>query len=236
VKYTILKRSISVIAEKVVKVYGDIDPCLNYHIVGQMVGDDVLTGELYREKPTSASNPYLFESVGEYNICSTLNNDYYVITFVQNVFVIEPREIYISAVGQEITYGENLEPLAYEIAEGNIISGDSVKGDIYWENDLNVGTYEIKSSLTLGRNYTIHFTKAEIIINPIVLTISSSNYEKIYGQSDPVFNYQITDGSLINGDVILGSITREGGSDVGSYKLVLGLYNQNYVFDFGNIT
>ncbi len=40
---------------------------------------------------------------------------------------------------------------------------------------------------------------------------------KVYGTSDPALTYQVTSGSLINGDTLTGSLTRAAGENAGSY-------------------
>src|SRR5262249_49629008 len=42
---------------------------------------------------------------------------------------------------------------------------------------------------------------------------------KVYGTADPVLVYQVTIGSLVSGDNISGSLTRQPGEDVGDYAI-----------------
>ncbi len=231
--FKIEKRNIVVRVDKLSKFYGENDPEISYSIEGSLFNGDVLSGQLYREKPTSAANPLLYENVGTYNIICNLYNGNYEISFITESFVIKAREIYIRAFTYVITYGEQQAELKYEILNPeDILNGDLISGDIYRVPGDDAGIYDIRSALSLGTNYKIIFTKGQLIINPIQIVVKTNQdlYEKTYKQNDPNFEYEIVSGSLINGDRIYGSISREAGENVGTYKLVSSLSNQNYNF------
>src|SRR5205814_9001257 len=73
----------------------------------------------------------------------------------------------------------------------------------------NVGPYAIKQgSVALSTNYTLSFTSTNLTINPRAVTIAADAKSKTYGDADPALTYQITIGSLVNGEAFSGSLTR----------------------------
>ena len=58
----------------------------------------------------------------------------------------------------------------------------------------------------------------------------TANQSKLFGGSDPVFQYSITSGSLYGLDTLTGALSRAAGEDVGTYQIAIGsLSNANYV-------
>ena len=227
-EFVIEKRVIQIIPQNLSKVYGEDEPGMTYIIVGNLVNDDELSGYLYRDKPTTENDPYLYENVGSYKIYSTLQHDNYEIIFENYYFEVTPRVIEIKALDASKIYGEEDPQLEYQIISGEILDGDEITGTITRVAGENAGIYDIRSSLNLGRNYTIVFTKGVFVIKPIEIVVKTENYEKIYGQMDPVFTYTIVEGQLINNDILYGNISREQGEDVGVYKMISNLSNVNY--------
>ena len=68
------------------------------------------------------------------------------------------------------------------------------------------------------------------------VTITANSGTKVYGGADPELTYVITSGSLADGDVLNGALTREAGENKGSYRILQGsLTGENnpcYVFTF----
>lgn len=57
---------------------------------------------------------------------------------------------------------------------------------------------------------------------------------KVYGEADPVLEYDIISGTLVNGDQFSGALTRVPGEDVGSYDILQGTLtiSDNYDIEF----
>ncbi len=219
-KFEIVKRALQVVPTTLSKQYGEEDVEIEYEIQGKLFGEDTLTGKLYRDTTKN--------QIGRYQIYSTLYNPNYEISLAINYFTILPRDIVIEAKSFKILYGQEEPELSYKILSGSLLAGDEISGDIYRTNGNSVGVYDILSRLTINRNYNIIFLKGTLEILPQKLTIQSKNYQKIYGQSDPTFSYEIVSGNLIKGDQLYGALLREEGEDVGEYSLVNGVYNVNY--------
>ena len=218
----ILKRKIQIIPTTISKEYGEKETTIDYKIIGSLVGEDTLSGALYRQGAGER------EDAGKYLIYSTLNSPNYEISFGEHYFTILPREIVVKAQSYQIYYGEEEPQLEYQIVSGTILEGDHLVGELSRLKGNSAGSYDIISSLSLGRNYSIQFIKGVLTILPLDLTIKSQDYQKIYGQADPSFTYEIVEGELINNDKLYGTIIREKGEDVGTYNLEKGIYNANY--------
>lgn len=225
--FVIEKRPISIIADAITKVYGEEDPVFTYRISGELVKGDELEGCLYRERG-DGEDKNVYEMAGKYLINSTLNNEKYEISYIENYLTIKQREVFISANNVSITYGEEEPELTYEITAGTILEGDIISGSIYRVEGKNAGRYDIRSNLTLGRNYKIVFTKGIFEIKPIDIYVKTYNYEKTYGDINPEFEYEIVKGELLEGDKLLGGITKTEGEDVGVYRLLSAFNNTNY--------
>ena len=224
--FTILKRPIEIIPTTLSKIYGDEEPAISYKVVGDLVYNDVLNGKLYRETQQVANGKN--ENIGKYKIYSNLSHEYYEITFKEYYFSIQKRDVTFQADDKEIFYKEAMPELTYKHISGQILPGDSISGYIYKIPGDDVGDYAIKSLLSLGQNYNLIFINGNFKIKPIEIVVQAKNYEKIYGQIDPIFEYNIIQGTLYEGDKIRGNIIREEGENVGNYKLISNLYNQNY--------
>lgn len=221
--FEINKKTIEVIPTKTNKIYGDEEPIITYQLIGDIVDGDEFTGGIYRDLGEGSG-----ENVGSYDIVCTLYNPNYNITFDKYYFEIVARNITIKADDKEIIYGSEEPELTYQIVEGNLVGEDKIGGSLYRIPGNNVGTYAIRSSLNLGKNYILSFINGTLTINPLDIKIEINNHEKIYGQLDPTFQYSIIEGELINGDILHGSITRAKGEDVGNYLLTSNIYNSNY--------
>lgn len=231
--FEITKRNIQIVPTYLSKQYGDDEGQMTYSVVGTIIeGDESeFVGEVYRDRSVIDNH----EEIGLYKIHCTLSHEKYNVVFDEYYFEILPREVTMQAIDKECTYGTVNEPeLTFQIVSGNILEGDedNLKGEIYRMPGINAGEYEIRSSLTLGKNYNITFINGTFTIYPLSLVIETNNYEKIYGQVDPTFEYTIKEGKLINGDILSGSITRMPGEDVGVYQLVNNLRNSNYSIIF----
>ncbi|UAM98360.1 T9SS type A sorting domain-containing protein [Polaribacter litorisediminis] len=220
---SIVQKEITITADVKSKIYGETDPELTYTVTtGSIENGDVFTGNLTREAG---------EDVGEYAISSTLSNDNYDITFVSNNLSIVQREITITADAKSKIYGETDPELTYTITTGSLENGDVFTGNLTREAGEDVGEYAISSTLS-NNNYDITFVSNNLSIVQKEITITADVKSKVYGETDPELTYTITTGSLENGDVFTGNLTREAGEDVGEYAISSTLSSNNYDITF----
>lgn len=71
---------------------------------------------------------------------------------------------------------------------------------------------------------------ANILKRPITVT-ARSGQSKIGGTADPVFLYDVTSGTLVNGDVFSGALSRMAGETAGSYPILQGTLSLNSNYD-----
>ncbi|MDD4351053.1 MAG: MBG domain-containing protein, partial [Clostridia bacterium] len=218
--FTIQKAYIKIKIYDLYKQYGDTDPNFEYEIIeGELHSGESLIGSISRANG---------ENIGLYNINADFYNPNYVIEYDLGIFNITKRIIKIVARSYTITYNENIPALEYDIIQGSILSIDTLSGGIYKVSGFDAGIYDINSTLNLGRNYKIEFTKGKFTILPISISLSSIGAVKTYGQSDPFIPYFVSQGTILNGDDLQGFVTRDTGEDVGEYHLVPSFANINY--------
>lgn len=228
--FIITEKTITVTADAgQTKVYGQADPVFDYTpSSGALEAGDAFMGSLERT---------VGESVGNYSINQgTLNAGInYVITFIPNDFTITPKALAITAdANQSKVYGA-ADPIYTFTQTGTLESGDVLTGALARSAGADVGTYAInQGTLTAGSNYDITFTWSNfgITAKPMMITVNAGQ-EKVYGQSDPVFTYSQT-GTLEGGDLLIGSLARVAGEDVGSYAINQGSLTagSNYAVTF----
>jgi hypothetical protein len=94
----------------------------------------------------------------------------------------------------------------------------------------NAGQTDITLSANDG-NGGVSSKTFTLVVGQKSATVSAESKSKIYGDSDPVLTYA-TDG-LINGDILAGSLSRDTGSNAGSYNINIGtLSHPNYIINF----
>lgn len=206
---TVSTKAITVTADAKSKVYGDADPALTFTNDGGLQVTD-FTGSLSRAAGESvAGGPY---AIGQGSLSAGAN---YAITFVDASFTITAKSITVTADAKTKVYGDADPVLTFTNDGGLRVSdfsgsltraaGESVAG----------GPYAIgQGSLSAGGNYSITFVGANFTITAIPLTITADAKTKVYGDADPALTYQVTSGSLVNGDSVTGALTRATGEGV----------------------
>ena len=230
VTLTITSVDITVTADIQSKVYGNVDPVLTYQITsGALVGTDIFIGALTRT---------VGENIGTYAITQgtlALSSNYTFI-FVGANLTITTRPVTVTADPKTKDFGTADPPLTYTITSGSLAAnGDAFSGSLTRDPGENAGTYPIRQgTLSLGSNYALTYVGDNLTITGRAITITADAKTKFYGDTDPALTYQITSGSLSNGDVLTGSLTRDAGEDVGTYTINLGTLGSgsNYAITF----
>ncbi|PCE25317.1 hypothetical protein BWP39_12385 [Paraburkholderia acidicola] len=224
----ITPRPITVTGDQLGKIYGNTDPNLAYQVTsGNLVGNDTLSGAATRQAG---------ENVGSYAISQgTLANSNYTITFVNGQLQITPRPITLTGDQLGKIYGNTDPNLTYQITNGNLVGSDTLSGAATRQTGENVGGYAIEQGTLGNSNYAITFVNGQLQITPRPITLTGDQLGKIYGNTDPNFTYQITNGNLVGTDTLSGAATRQAGENVGGYAIEQGtLANSNYAITFVN--
>ncbi|WP_316819800.1 MBG domain-containing protein [Pedobacter gandavensis] len=224
--FTVKKKNISITPTAGQgKVYGQADGIINYVESPALINGDTFSGALGR----TAGN-----AVGVYPIAigtlTTSNPQNYNLQLAAENYAITQKTIMVTATAVSKAYGD-ADPVAltYTLSEP-LSNGDVPTGALSRIAGTTVGTYPIQiGNLSLGTNYDMTFTPANLTITPKAIAITAVNTSKTYGDPDPGFTYTNSP-ALIGGDVFTGALGRDAGEDVGSYPLSIGnlAVNSNY--------
>lgn len=230
--FTITPRPITLRADDLSKVYGELDPTeWTYTITaGALVTSDKLTGELTRDTGDDA-DAY---TIGQGDLTNA-NNSNYDITFVDGTFTIAPRPITVRADDLSKVYG-GLDPtgFTYTIIAGNLVGSDNLTGELARANGDDAGVYSIGQGDLTNGNYDITFVDGTFTITPRSITVTADDLSKVYG--DPTeLTYAITAGTLVGSDKLTG-VLAPSSNDVGVHTIGQGSLtnanNSNYDITF----
>lgn len=237
---TITPLDINVKANAQTKVYGEQDPYFTF-INDPLIGDDSFMGSL--ERATG-------ESAGTYaiNQGTLVLSPNYTIKFTSNTLTILKAEVVIQPNPVERTYGdqpllpnattsnftatglknnETISSISIKLPEG-INSGNGFKDSAGTYESVVFASNPIPENIDLN-NYKISFKAGNIVVKKYTLTISAESKEKRKTQVDPPFTYVVSR-PLVEGDSLVGQLSRESGEEVGFYKILQGsvYVNDNY--------
>ncbi len=218
--FGITRRTLSIDANDLAKIYGDVDPALGFAHGALYNGDTsaIFSGSLERAAG---------ENVGSYAIGqgSLAAGNNYDMVFTGGDFSITPRALTISANARGKSYGD-LDP-TLSFSHGALVNGDTAAiftGELTRTAGENVGSYSIsQGTLAAGSNYVIDFTGNLFDISTGLLVVNANARSKVYGDADPTLTYTFS--GLMNGDdaaVFTGGLTRVAGENVGNYAIGLG--------------
>ena len=226
---TIGARPITVAADPQTKVYGHADPALTYQVtVGSLAFSDAFTGALSRAAGETVGS----YAIGQGTLALTAN---YNLTFVGANLSITARPVTVTADPKSKTYGDSDPTLTYQITSGSLAFSDAFSGALTRVAGENVGAYAIQQgTLALTSNYDLTYVGANLSITTRAITVTADPQTKVYGNADPTFTYQVTSGSLVNGDSFSGSLSRSPGEGVGTYAITQGTLSAgtNYALTF----
>ena len=226
--YEIKKRPLVLDFETKGSYYGEEVIRPEYYIAeGSLYGDDTLSGELdFAVRPTVAFT---------YEVLCDVTNDRYDISLQTTGYVVMPRPITVYAVVATSVYGaEEAFEYSVEKTEGYdltgeaILPGDELGGRLYLEG-RDVGRQTIASGL-FNANYEITFVPAFCTVTPAPITVTANPATSVYGDS-VTFDYTVTEGTLLPGDDLRGSLTQED-PEAGEHDISATFANGNYDVTF----
>ena len=216
---TIEQRSIEITVDDADKVFGEADPAFTSEITdGTLVGTDAITGA-----PQRSSG----EDVGDYSIArGTLAlSSNYALEVVPGTLSISSRPISIDIEDASKEFGDD-EPASFDwsIGEGSLLGDDEISGSPSRAAGENRGEYPIGlGTLSAGANYSLSSEGATFQITPRAVTVSVLDAEKVFGEDDPEFDFEITVGSLLDdadAAIVAGELGRDDtGENVGEYEI-----------------
>jgi hypothetical protein len=229
--FSVAQVPLTATADNQTRAYGALNPPLTVTYTGFVNGDTatVLTGSPELTTLAETNSP-----LGDYPIeiaLGTLSSDNYTFSLTNGTLTVTPAILSVSADDKTRAYGEANPELTYSYSglvngqDTSILSGTP---EISTTADAAspAATYPI--TVTQGKlsvadtNYSLAFVPGTLTVTPIALTVTADPQTKIYGESDPALTYQITSGTLINGDTFTGSLSRVPGENAGSYAIEQG--------------
>ncbi len=246
---TINQRPITLSSKNASTIYGEVDAALEVTITDGSLGSVTVSDAL--SDVTGILSRQTGSNVGSYdiNLGTGSKADNYNITFVtdNNAFSVTQRPVTVAASALSKTYGDSDPTLTWSAEEQSsgrgLLSGDSFSGELSRADGENVSNYAIAQNTLNNSNYQINYTGANLTINQRPMTLSATAAGTTYGEADPALGVTITSGSLGSVTVsdalsdITGILSRQTGSNVGSYDINLGSgskasnYNITFVAD-----
>ncbi|WCT12445.1 MBG domain-containing protein [Mucilaginibacter jinjuensis] len=237
---TVSPMPVTVTADAISKIYGDIDPALTYQVTsGHLIGSDQFSGNIARLGGQKAGS----YNINQGTLALSAN---YAIKFVSVPFVISKKQLNVKALDTGWTYGgpviANL-PVQYDgfvFADG----GDSLKIKPVANTEATIhspaGTYVITPSGGDDGNYTFVYVNGTLTIKKGSLTITADDKTRAVGKTDPEFT--VSYNGFVNGDDASTLGTRpvvtsaaNSSSTAGTYDLIPGgASSNNYDFVYSN--
>ena len=110
------------------------------------------------------------------------------------------------------------------------ITGHFSDANVETDKVVTIKAAGVKLAGPTADNYNVTITNESSLRGTITarnITIAFDNREKTYGDKDPEFSYEITQGEVVKGDDLI-TPTREPGENVGTYKISGTCGNSNY--------
>ncbi len=169
----------------------------------------------------------------------------YTYTFILTAGTINPLPITVTAASDTKTYDGTTNSTGVPLVTPGLGAGDTPEFTQSFDSP-DVGARTLIATGTVndgngGNNYIYTFETAPGAINSVSLSVTvDPDQSKVYGSTDPAFTYQLTSGSLVEGDSLSGSLTRQPGENVGVYAITQGTLtagpNYAIVFAGANFT
>jgi hypothetical protein len=224
---TITRRAATVTADAKTKIYGELNPALTATVAGTVNGD-VLSYTL-------ATTAVQFSGVGAYPITVTLgSNPNYEITPANAALTVTRRAATVTADAKTKVYGEANPALTASVT--GTVNNDTLSYTLATVADATtgVGSYAITVTLGTNPNYDVTPINGALAITGRAIGVTADAKTKLLAAPDPVLTYQITSGSLVNGDTFSGGLTRDAGEQIGTYGIKQGTLtlNPNYQLSY----
>lgn len=243
----IRKAEITVIANNSTKVYGDENPEFNLTYKGLQNGET--SPEMIKTFIIS-TNAAKSSNIGEYNITVSGGEakNYEIMNYINGKLTIIKAPLTVVARNFTKIYGDKNPDFIYSYNGAKNNDDESTIFEVLptisclADETSNVGEYEIGISGAASNNYEISYKGGTLSINKREITVSTRNYNRIYGEENPQFEI-FYNGFINNEDesVLLikpkAKTIAERDSDVGVYDInIEGGDDDNYSFTYNNGT
>ena len=234
----ITARPLNVVADAKTKIYGNADPALTYALTYALgegpvyVGSDnagtVFAGALTRTAGENvADGP---RAITQGSLVAS-NTNYAIGSYTGANLAITARPLNVVADAKTKIYGNADPALTYALGAGNGYVGSDNAGTVFagaltrtaGENVADGPRAITQGSLVASNtNYAIgSYTGANLTITPKVLTLTSNNVSKVYGDADPALTYAVS--GLVGADSagMTGALSRAPGEAVAGFPYAI---------------
>jgi hypothetical protein len=228
---TVIARPLSVIANTMSRIYGDVNPTLTFTSAG-LANGDTLTGALDVAAGITAN-------VGTYAISqgTITASPNYAINYTGANLNVTARPLSVIADAASRTYGDANPAFTYTAF--GLVNGDTLTGTLGSMASVasNVGTYTVdQSTLAASANYVLNYTGANLLVSARALSVTGDALSRIYGDANPGLTFTAT--GLVNGDTLTGSLGTSAtvASNIGNYAVTQGTLaaSANYTLSYSD--
>jgi hypothetical protein len=164
----------------------------------------------------------------------TVTVSYEGFTDTFGVTVVE-RAVTVTIGDKTSAYGEATVELTSAVTVGSVVNDDDLGIVLTKETGTDVGTYAITGTAS-NTNYDVTFVNGTYEITEREVTVTIASKESVYGESLVGLTSELTAGTLVNDDDLGIVLTKETGTDVGTYAIAGTASNTNYDVTFVNGT
>ncbi|MEP9380662.1 MBG domain-containing protein [Aquabacter sp. CN5-332] len=136
---------------------------------------------------------------------------------------VVPRPVTVTADPQARIYGDANPALTYSVGGAELAYGQSLTLATAAGATSGVGSYGIMlADSAANANYDITYSGAMLQVTPRPITVAADNETMVAGSAEPPLTWQLTAGSLVNGDEITGALALAQGAAPGTYGILQG--------------
>jgi hypothetical protein len=151
----------------------------------------------------------------------------YTISYVAGTLTINKAGLTITANNQSKAYGAALPALT--VSYSGFVNGDTAASlttpptvTTTGTASSAVGTYPITATGAVDANYTISYVAGTLTVNPVGLTITANNQNKVYGAALPALTVGYS--GFVNGDTAASLTTPPAVTTTGTASSAVGTY------------
>ncbi len=172
---------------------------------------------------------------------------HYADTSTSMLVQVRVRFLKVTAEDKSMIYGDALPELSWNIGDYELFPDEEISGELTLVDavsgvaadktvPLPVGEYRILQGTLQppSENYLFQYTPGRLTVNKRVVVVHALDSSKAAGTEDPLLEYEISSGSLADGDEISGQLSRVAGENHGTYPIRQGTLalNSNYELAF----
>ena len=242
-KLTITKASLTIKANNASMDYCGTMPTYSYSYSGFVNGD---TEDALSTKPSIITEATVNCNAGTYTITPEgAQAKNYNLTYVAGTLTVKQRSLTVKANSASRLYGENNPEFTVEYTG---FVNDETENVLDTKPTISTtatvqsaaGSYDIRVSGGQAKNYTLTYQNGQLTITPRPLKAYVENYERPYGENNPIFEilYEGLVGNDTGNSLSIQPMARCSAtktSNIGAYAIdVTGGYSPNYTITYGS--